>query len=457
MTSQVDDIRIQGSPGDSSVERNRQSRSSSYDSLFECSDLQFDFGDLSSSKTPSPRGACKNPCQYNPNYGLKWVRDGLSLRPEWTAKPTTESIIAMLKKTIGPEKIFHVEHMHDGTYSKLYRVSYDQQHFVMRISLPVCSTTQTTSEVATLAWIHQNTNLPVPRVECYDSSQRNPLSFEWILMSQMDGIPLSQCWKETSFGAKERIVQQIAAYAASAFEKQFRGGIGNIYPASPTTPITGPQTERACFDHRRGPFFHASEWTSSRLRLSYSDLMTRMQDLENVGDRRIIERMLALIERVEALEDRFFSSPKSSYQARAADENQKEKTPAPTMLWHDNISLDNILVDENGILCGVLDWQCVSCLPLHEACQFPAFLQQDLKQYETTRLRQLFVKEMVYQCPAFVEAWANSDARDLRDYEAAVQNCDNEFAYDLVESWVEAIEKGCRPDSLGKRLHEQLM
>ncbi|KAI1631517.1 kinase-like domain-containing protein [Biscogniauxia mediterranea] len=420
------DDNLNGGP---SPGRERQSRSLSYDSLFDA-------------ETPPAIDSADPVYAYenDPSYGLKWVRDGLLLRPEWTVEPTIEAVVATLKRAIGSENYFHVEHMHNGTYSKLYRVSYNQQHFVMRISLPVCPTTQTESEVATLNWVYQNTNLPVPRVKCYDASRKNTLGFEWILMDHMDGAPLSQCWRETSFEAKERIVRQIAAYATSAFEKKFNWGIGNMYPAPATDPATGTQIGE--------------------------------MDLESEDHRKIIKNMLALVERIEALENRFFPG---------------KETPAPTMLWHDNISLDNLLVDENGVLCGVLDWQCVSCLPLHEACQFPAFLQQSsdrydepvmirylniasngdgqldatywahLRKHEITQLRLLFLDEMRSYCPGFVKAWVEKGAIDLRDYEAAVQNCDNEYAYDIVQNWVDAIEKGHPPESLGRRLHERLM
>ena len=45
------------------------------------------------------------------------------------------------------------------------------------------------------------------------------------------------------------------------------------------------------------------------------------------------------------------------------------------MLWHDNLSLDNIFVDSEFVLTGILDWECVSCLPIHQACHLPAFMQ----------------------------------------------------------------------------------
>jgi len=41
-----------------------------------------------------------------------------------------------------------------------------------------------------------------------------------------------------------------------------------------------------------------------------------------------------------------------------------DQRPEPTLICHDDLSRHNILVDENGILTGVVGWECVSALPL---------------------------------------------------------------------------------------------
>ncbi|KAI1383723.1 uncharacterized protein F4822DRAFT_417381 [Hypoxylon trugodes] len=213
--------------------------------------------------------------------------------------------------------------------------------------------------------------------------------------------------------------------------------------------------------------------------------------------RSTIANMLELIDRLRGLEDYLFPTPefgasgKSPYEDEVSTDGDEEITEEakkpyePTMLWHDNISLDNILVDQNGVLCGVIDWDCVSCLPLYEACQFPAFLQQgqdrllepltpytitrkqldankdlprynkELRQHQLTQLRRLFIAEMTDKCPTWVEIFRNRVY--LRDYECAVQNCDNEFAYKCVEEWVDMMEKRGKDNMTVGRLHDRLM
>lgn len=207
--------------------------------------------------------------------------------------------------------------------------------------------------------------------------------------------------------------------------------------------------------------------------------------------------MLDIINRLQNLGKKFFPTPDLDPERRlspeedvSTDEDEEasgnvEKPYEPTMLWHDNISLDNILVDENGVLRGIIDWECVVCIPLYEACQFPAFLHQardrhvepqtpyrvtrtrpltsqdlqtyeiQLRQHHITMLRHLFLAEMRDICPEWLQIFQSRG--DWRDYEAAVQNCDNEFAYEMVDRWVTSVEEQSVFDEGLWRLHELLM
>ncbi|KAI1206105.1 kinase-like domain-containing protein [Annulohypoxylon truncatum] len=466
------------------------------DSLFGDSSKSVTLEDHSKPATPISTEAVDH--QDDPVHGLQWTckNDVFSLTPQWTVEPTIGAIVMTLQKAIDPHKQYNVEHLWDGTYNKIYSVSYDQTDFVMRVSLPVCPRTKIESEAATLQWVCENTNLPVPRVRSYDSSRNNPIGFEWILMDRIDGVPLSQCWSSTTQDAKERIVKQVAGYAATAFWAQFKG-VGNLYPPQSHSPTSRPRGERASLRHYGIPFRTAFKWTKRRLRLISADLRLKTQEISDKHHRAIAARMLVLVDRLRNIEDMFFPTPEiCSDKNLALDDNEstdegediadKEGWPyEPTMLWHDDISLDNILVDKSGILCGIIGWECVSCLPLYEACQFPAFLQQsqdrpvepltpygitqkqldnnqhianydrNLRQHHTTLLRRLFITEMMDKCPEWVTIF---DSRKyLRDYEAAVQNCDNEFAYEIVETWVDAVEKAESPDKTPWHLHERLM
>lgn len=216
-----------------------------------------------------------------------------------------------------------------------------------------------------------------------------------------------------------------------------------------------------------------ADWMRSRLRVASSNLASRLDHVVEEKGRAAIQRLLELTKRIEGLMPRFLS----------ANFHDSGRGPFNTMLFHDALSLDNILISGDGVLSGVLDWQCILAVPCYEACQFPAFLQQaydrfrqpasrwyliddktvhgfyfqDLDQYALTELRRLYIEHMLDCAPGFVNIWRNNTSADMRDYEAAIQHCDNEFTVDFVEEWVEAMEQGKDPIQMLKRLHERLM
>ncbi|KAI0399716.1 phosphotransferase enzyme family-domain-containing protein [Xylaria palmicola] len=422
----------------------------------------------------------------DPACGLAWAKDGLHLHPTCTIEPTIESIVTILKSALGSNREYDVRFLHQGALSRLFDVFFDNQAFVMRICLPVCPRMKTESEIATLDWVCRHTPLPVPRVVAYDVSRGNPIGFEWVLMTKLEGKPLLECWASVTMGSKERLVRQIAAFSAAAFAQPFREGIGSVFKATDNSNSRA-YGRRATFDHNRGPFSDICDWMLSRLRLASSDLTSRLGDAIDEMERDTFRQMLDMNKRIERLVSKI--SPSSA--PRPPGEFQGEAIHAEpgtglvdTVLCHDNLSLDNILVNDDGILTGVLDWQCISCLPLHEASQFPAFLQQaydrseepvgrrylideggpphpayarNRKRYELTRLRQLYIEEMMQRAPGVVDVWRDEASADLRDLEAAVQNCDNEFTIGVVGEWVAAVENERGFTHTTKRLHELLM
>ncbi|KAI0856829.1 phosphotransferase enzyme family-domain-containing protein [Xylaria cubensis] len=447
-------------------------RSPSYDSLFGCNSAT----PINDSTTPPSW------LGWDPTGGVAWINNGLCRYPIWTFEPTIQSVVATLKVAIGPDHEYGVQMLHNGSLSKLYTVSFDNQAFVMRVCLPLCPRTKTEAEVATLSWVSQHTGLPVPRVRAYDSSRNNPLGYEWVLMTKLEGKPLSSCWSSVTMGSKERLVKQIAAFSVSAFRQPFHEGIGSIFKTN-----SNLNNHAYVIDHCRGPFSEISDWMQCRLKFASSDLTSRLDNPANANEKETLQRMLDVTIRIEKLMPQFLSTYGKTASTGSDMEtvpDNAETRPTATMLYHDCLSLDNILVNDDGILTGVIDWQCIPCLPLHEACQFPAFLQQahdrfqepsgrrylvddsgpphpaysrDCQRYELTELRQLYVEEMLHGAPEFVDIWRDETSANLRDFEAAVQNCDNEFTIEPIEEWVRAMDQGTRPTEVPKRLHELLV
>ncbi|KAF3026777.1 hypothetical protein E8E14_014865 [Neopestalotiopsis sp. 37M] len=584
--------------------------------------------------------------------GIRWTICGYDAIAHWERVPSVESIIGVLKESLGSDEEYQVKHIWDGPYNKFYSVDCGDKGYMMKVTLPVCPRTKTESEVATIRWTAANTNLRglLPEVIAYSSSANNPIGCEWILMKRLKGTPLSSCWRDVSLESKELIVKALAHYSEDVYKNRFKQ-IGNIYPA----PLPGRGRryqvgkiasmrffwdKGAELEPNQGPFPSSKEWFQRRLNLAAEHLWLRFPAIQH-GPQKERERIWRLIHmsgvgsRLWQLHDRLFpahddgdtdedghavqaiglpvlvgesgdfalqdgSSEQSEgderetlqdhgpgelskgttavmspwtgrlgatnldsvfsrtssvlaptqvidkHEVKRTSVTQKQAQPQvttrdnfhewapprpnadeeirkdlgtrqdvePTMLWHDNLSADNILVDvETGQLTGILDWDCVSCLPVPIACDMPALLydgkyrpeepqvedyavripgddddpgeelgesrarqattksggsnnksstpavlsvttaaqtkkrgrmglQQNywraLHEYELTHLRKVFMDEMVDRCPSWYQTWKRTKV--YKDYEAAVQNCDNEHLIHHVEEWCDAVD-----------------
>jgi hypothetical protein len=81
-------------------------------------------------------------------------------------------------------------------------------------SLPVAPGVKTKSEFATLAFVHEKTNILVPLVIAYDADLTNELGFECMLMERIDARPLHEMWHEIFWLKKGLLVMQTAAFQA---------------------------------------------------------------------------------------------------------------------------------------------------------------------------------------------------------------------------------------------------
>jgi len=373
-----------------------------------------------------------------------------------------------------------------GAFNKLYDIQVADLSLILRISLPVDPLYKTMSEIATIGWVQENINIPVPRLFDFNLDRADPIGFEWMLLSKLPGKPLAEEWRCMPFAAKERLVKQFAAFSSSLFEHQLEG-IGNLYsdlsvskcqdddPGKFITQLRNPAFrvgrivsmqffwgDHINMDVLRGPFLRSREWIAARMALNERDCVSTLARYERAGDDEAdgdaedvvddAKLTLQIIGRLRGLLDHIFS-----------DENHNEVEPS--MLFHDDLSAHNVLVDGDGALTGVVDWECVSVLPLWKACYFPAFLQgsprpskpdpnrykrelgnrepsdlyrDHLNEYELTKLRSLFLDEMAELQPAWMGVFNSNQLK--RDFETAVHNCDNEMLMKTIIGWIDDVE-----------------
>lgn len=422
--------------------------------------------------------------------GLEWVEGTFGTEPRWTKEPDIEIVKQTAQKHLGctentsMEVAFHAQ----GAFNKLYRISTGDSTYLMRVSLPVDPRHKTASEVATIEFVRQETDMPLPRIITFNSDNQNELGFEWILMEMMPGTTLRKRWRKMTWEAKEEVVKQLVKYQAQLFEKRF-AGIGNIFMQTEAPDkafdAIGPFVlgrivsliffwgDHLTHDVSHGPFKTSNAWLRTRLQFAITDQ----------------ERILGTTEDEDEIEDAEFAKDLAGRMLEALSTvfpPDDTAEPEPSILFHDDLSMQNVLVDDTGELTAIIDWECVSAVPLWRACQLPQLLEgpsreeepqkvdygpesdteeQDpeegdnegittlywrhLQEYEKTQLRKLFVDEMDKLKPEWVSQMKNSTLE--ADFEKAVHNTDNGWANQTVNQWLNALLKG-EVESLSEKM-----
>lgn len=419
--------------------------------------------------------------------GLEWISTTFGLEPRWTEEPNLDTIAQIAREHLhhdgeSPVKItFHAQ----GAFNKLYKISTSSSDSLLRVSLPVDPHLKTKSEVATIEFVRKATDMPVPRIIAFNSDNQNELGFEWILMEMMPGVALRKKWRTLTWEAKEDIVKQMAFFQAQLFLCRFRG-IGNLFPAegqgnessrassiSSESFILGQIVSLVFFwgDHLkhsvpRGPFEASREWLHARLEFVLADQELILKTSDDEDDIEDAEFAKDLATRILQVLPQVFQPDTAGYEE--------------SILFHDDLHMENILVDEEGTLTAIIDWECVSVLPLWRACQLPRLVEgrtreakpkkteytpdlsyetqestlpgaldnegvdtlywDHLLEYEQTQLRKLFLDEMKRLSSDWISIFETNTLRS--DFEKAVHNCDNSWCFKIVNRWLNAYKDG---------------
>ncbi|KAM0355121.1 hypothetical protein ACHAPU_000981 [Fusarium lateritium] len=389
------------------------------------------------------------------------------LQVSWGIQPTLADIQATLQHRI-PGHAIRVEFFSEGAYNKLYQVhigTYKPQ--LLRLSLPVDPMHKTSSEAATLRAVASITSafqtIPVPSVTTFSFETNLPIRYEWILMTKLDGITWHNAWPRLSIVEKSRGVRQVAFFVNALFRTRFHQ-IGNLYPAS-TYPLESPTVVPGVVGPARivsvpffkgtrmaypdcGPFPDSATWIRARLDLQLQDaidIISKYCIQNGQGPVTKVEqanatRTLDLIKHLQLLIDPITFG-----------------TSEQTVLHHDDLHANNILAHPMGKIQGIVDWECVSAVPLWKACSFPKFLY-DPPRHEgilldanalkaaDRQLRDVFVCEMEIVCPEWVNI--HRQTQTIRDLDFAVDSCHNAARQPLISQWIRDYRLGGEVPSL---------
>lgn len=426
--------------------------------------------------------------------GLVWDDSGWHLVPCWGTEISIDAIKTLCQRTLQLDASddCKVSFLAEGAFNRVYIVEINQQQrCVIRVSLPVDPQNKTAGEVATLRWLKQHSGIPVPEVIAFDDSRNNEIGYEWILMEMMPGASAWNRWRKLSMEAKETLVQEIAEYQAQLFRNSEFRTIGtllgeNVAAASTSCFTPGRIVDPMFFmghhfdyDVPRGPFRSSHDWLESYIAIIAKEKTDEMNEAEDEEDKEDAERNIRVARMLADLLPKIFP--------------MTQNPPERTVLWHNDLSLHNIMVDHEGAITAVIDWECVSAMPFWTATMMPKFLygadreekpdrdqyadetpesmaarhQTDtddeldnegktelywihLMEYEMTLLRKVYSDHIARLWSGFDEAMAEGLLKT--DFYKAVVYCADGWCLKRVERWVSAINKGEFP-----RLDETLM
>lgn len=326
--------------------------------------------------------------------GLEWKETTFDVVPQWTREPSIAAIedVCRQQLAIPSEDPCTVTYHASGLFNKLYIVNYTRgPDLIIRVSLPVYPHHKTRAEVATLRWVRKNTRVPVPEVFGFDDSNDNEIGYEWILMEFMQGVSAYKRWRTMPMEQKVALTKQVAAFQA---ELSGVGELGPIFRGIGTLDLQAVRAndtvedltkvapgqlvsseffvdDRLHYDIPRGPFHSSHDWLSAQLNIIVLHQTAVLEKTEDEDDKEDAEDAISAARKLLALLPRFFPP--------GSDEVET------TGLYHHDLHLSNILVNEKGEITAVLDWECVSALPLWVSTQVPKFLDEPVREEEPQR------------------------------------------------------------------------
>lgn len=343
--------------------------------------------------------------------------------PNWLNRPSIDGI----KETVWPflERLgckhgddVSVEFLAEGGFNRVYTIRTTTRSYVFRVALPVDPYYKVESEVATAELVRHFTSIPVPTIYAYDSSTRNVLGLEWILMDQItSGEGLHCSWEALEYETKVRLAETAADWSAqlSSVTSNKIGSIYMRYRENELEFFIGrcvgalfTQENRLLYNVCRGPFESLQDYYSAVLAITELDVEQvtlafksesfRFEEKDSRLKGTFLEQSAFFFlddpydkPDEELLEDRkeeleLLATGISSLQAALPELCAKTQSPHEmvTMLAHGDLSQWNIFVDNDGNPVAVLDWENIKLAPLLFLTRPPVFIDsaEDLHEPE---------------------------------------------------------------------------
>ncbi|KAM5439426.1 hypothetical protein MferCBS31731_004522 [Microsporum ferrugineum] len=248
----------------------------------------------------------------------------------------------------------------------------------------------TESEVATLKYVKQHTNVPVPEVYTWCSNPVNPVGAEYIIMEKAAGVPLFNMWGEISQSDKLELIKQLTMIERELLSIQLpaygslylRASCGNSSAWKPLDLDVDP-CQSYCVGSSSDRSYvpeHIEGIDGSNVDLGPWDTLTTFGIA--IANREISRVLHAApphpgsfyqgspTERISLLEG-------AIRLMKLLDSNPTLAQCTRPALWHTDLHMGNIYVSPNNPshILSLIDWQSISALPLFLQARWPVFLE----------------------------------------------------------------------------------
>lgn len=92
-----------------------------------------------------------------------------------------------------------------------------------------------------------------------------------------------------------------------------------------------------------------------------------------------------------------------------------QNPPERTVVWHDDLSLQNIMVDDKGAVTAIIGWEGVATMPFWYATRMPSFLRGNAREKKPRRDEYIdkTLEEVAEQKELDAEYWLDNEGKNM--------------------------------------------
>ncbi|KAI7266089.1 hypothetical protein KC345_g8285 [Hortaea werneckii] len=279
----------------------------------------------------------------------------------------------------------------EGGFNRVFEVTLrDELRIIARLPYP---STQpkflaTASEVATMDLVRRH-GVPTPVVYAYSANANNPVRSEYMVMEKVPGRCLADIWYELCDKERVKVLGAIVDQEAKLFNISFPA-YGSIYSTGDLPDNIGhANVEADAAQFCVGPDSSLEYWfeTRSQLEISSGPAMTCQQVLQggvkkelgwlhSHGKPRLpFDREYCEMFNYERVNPEGHMRTLEKYLKITSHTVPVEEWLQKPVIRHPDLSPNNIFVDDNRNITGIIDWQHTTVLPLYLHAGIPSSLQ----------------------------------------------------------------------------------